>query len=88
MELRLDEKVICARCRKDRVHTDICKAKDKTMRERVEIEFAVCGVCGKGYCSLRANPDERICEFCGERIYRNVKEDGSLLEQVVWKKKE
>ncbi|RHO73398.1 hypothetical protein DW083_06010 [Parabacteroides sp. AF48-14] len=87
MGLKLEEKAVCAQCRKDKVHVDICKAKDKTMREQVEVEFAVCGVCGKGYCSLRADPADHLCEFCGDEIYNNVKEDGSLDRQLIWKEK-
>ena len=66
MELKLDEKGICAQCKKEKRHVDICRAKDQSMRQQVEVEFAVCGVCGKGYCSLRADTDEHLCERCAE----------------------
>lgn len=88
MELKLDEKAICKACKKDKVQVDICRAKDQTMRKQVEVEFSVCGVCGRGYCSLQADPDRRICEFCDDAIYNNVKEDGSLAKQIIWKDKD
>lgn len=88
MGLKLDEGAICARCKKDRVHADICKAKDRSMRESLEVEFSICGVCGKGYCSIRADPDDRICELCEEGIYQNVKPDGTLERRLIWQDKE
>lgn len=87
MDLNINTKTVCTQCRKDKVHVDICKAKDKSMREQVEVEFAVCGVCGRGYCSLRANTDDRICEFCSNDIYNNVNEDGTLERQLTWSEK-
>lgn len=88
MELKLDEKGICAQCKKEKRHVDICRAKDQSMRQQVEVEFAVCGVCGKGYCSLRADTDEHLCERCADTIYSNVTLDGSLWRQLVWKDKD
>ncbi|SEF86858.1 hypothetical protein [Parabacteroides chinchillae] len=88
MELKLDKEAICAQCRKNKVHADVCRMKDKSLRGQVEIEFSVCGVCGKGYCSLRADPDKRQCEFCEDSIYNNVNEDGTLECELVWKKKD
>ena len=88
MELKLDEKAICAQCKKEKRHVDICRAKDQTMRQQVEVEFAVCGVCGKGYCSLRADTDEHLCERCADDIYSNVMPDGNLRRQLVWQGKE
>lgn len=87
MELKLDEKAICQACKKTKVQVDICRAKDQTMRQQVEVEFSVCGVCGRGYCSLRADSDKRLCEFCDEAIYNNVNEDGTLEQQLNWSKK-
>lgn len=87
MELKLDEKAICKACKKDKIQTDICRAKDQTMRNQVDVEYSVCGVCGKGYCSLRADPDHHICEFCDDAIYNNVQEDGTLERELIWKDK-
>lgn len=87
MELKLDEKAICQACKKNKVQVDICRAKDQTMRQQVDVEFSICGVCGKGYCSLRADSDRHLCEFCDDAIYNNVQEDGTLEQQLVWKKK-
>ncbi|MCD8134903.1 MAG: hypothetical protein LUH01_02670 [Parabacteroides gordonii] len=87
MELKLDEKAICKACKKDKVQVDICRAKDQTMRNQVDVEFSVCGVCGKGYCSLRADPDRHLCEFCDDAIYNNVQEDGTLERELIWKDK-
>lgn len=84
MELKLDERAICAQCKKDKAHADICKARDKSMREKVEVGFSVCGVCGKGYCSIRTDPDNRICERCEESIYQNVRPDGTLERKLAW----
>lgn len=87
MELKLDKKAICAQCKKDKVQVDICRAKDKSMREQVDVEFSVCGVCGRGYCSLRADQDHRLCEFCEMDIYNNVLPDGTLEQRLTWSKK-
>lgn len=87
MELKLDEKAICAQCKKNKVQVDICRAKDQTMRKQVDVEFSVCGVCSRGYCSLRADPDHRLCEFCDDAIYNNVLPDGTLEQKLAWSKK-
>lgn len=86
MELKLDIKAICAECKKGKLSVDICRMKDQSFRNSIEVEFSVCGVCGKGYCSLRNDPVARECEHCKHKIYSNVQEDGSLEHLVVWQK--
>lgn len=86
MELKLDEKAICIACKKDKLQVSVCRMKDKSCRNKLSIEFSVCGMCGKGYCSLRADIVERECEHCAHKVYNNVKEDGSLENRLIWKK--
>lgn len=88
MDLKLDEKAICTACKKDKRHVGICCMKDKSFRDVLDIEFSVCGICGKGYCSLRADVVDRECEHCAHKVYNNVKEDGTLEQRLVWKKKQ